>query len=272
MVKKCILPVAGFGSRFLPVTKTIPKEMLPILNKPLIQYAVEEVLDSDINDIAFITSKLKTSIEEYFKKNDELECLINGTEKEILLSSLNKIIKNCNLNFINQDQMLGLGHAIMQGKDFVGENSFAVLLPDDLCYNKDKSVLKQLLEISKKYPDMSIVAIEEVDSSSVNQYGIIDGELLGNSSNIYLVNDMIEKPDIKHSPSNMAIIGRYILQPQVFEILRNTRPDLRGEIQITDALKKLSKESKVLAVKFEGIRLDCGSVKGYIEANNYFNN
>jgi len=269
-IKKCLFPVAGYGTRFLPVTKAIPKEMLPILTKPLIQYGVEEAMSAGMTTMAMVTSKYKQAIENHFKPHADIEKSIQGTEKEQLLDEVNYISDRCNFNYINQEQMLGLGHAIYTGKPLIGNEPFAVILPDDLCVNDDDSVLKQMTKLHKQHQNCCIVAIEEVPMAEVDKYGVIDGELLKDSSSAYRVNTMVEKPNPKDAPTNLAIIGRYILTPEIFDVLENTKPDKNGEIQITDALMTLAKQGKVIAYKFRGTRFDCGSVGGFVVATNAF--
>lgn len=269
MIKKCLFPAAGYGTRFLPATKAVPKEMLPILTKPLLQYAVEEALSAEIHNMAVVTGKGKRAIEDHFDRSLELETQIKGTQKEKLLEEVNKVCKNSTFTYVRQKQMLGLGHAILTGEPLIGNEPFAVHLADDLCINDDESVLTQMVEIYKKY-QCSVVAIEEVPNNQTNKYGVIAGNLVDDTDNIYRVTDMIEKPNPKDAPTNMAIIGRYILTPDIFNILRNTKPGKGGEIQITDALLKQAKQGKVVAYKFSGKRFDCGSIYGYVEATNYF--
>jgi len=270
MISNCLLPVAGFGTRFLPVTKSIPKEMIPILTKPLIHYGVEESMDAGLNLISIVTSKHKDAIKKYFENSSIVEKSLKGTDKEFLLNGINNVINSCDFSFAEQAEMKGLGHAIYSGKEIVGNKPFAVLLPDDLCFNEGDSVLKQMVEVHKHYPDCCIVAIEEVPISEVHKYGIISGELIDQSKKVFRVQNMVEKPSRDKTPSNLAIIGRYILSQEIFKILENTRPDHNGEIQITDALMQLAKNGKVIAYKFDGKRFDCGSVRGYLDANNFF--
>ena len=268
MVKYCLFPVAGFGTRFLPVTKTVPKELLPILDKPLIQYAIDEAYESEISEMVIVINEHKLAIKKYFEPFPYLESLISSSSKLDKLDCIKKITKNCTLNFINQTEMLGLGHAILQGKDIIGNNSFAVVLPDDLCHNLDQSVMSQMHEIYKENKDKCIIAVEEVNIKDVEKYGIISFQ--SSCNNVLQVDDMIEKPSCGEAPSNLAIIGRYILTPDIFEILEQTNPDQNGEIQITNALRELAQIGKVLAYKFKGRRIDCGSVEGFIKANVFF--
>ena len=265
-IRKCLFPVAGYGTRFLPATKAIPKEMFPIGRKPLIQYAVEEAISCGISDMVMITSKYKGAIRAHFEPDHEIEASINGSEKEKLLIDLNMIIDTCEFSYVEQHKMLGLGHAISCGEQVIESESFAVVLPDDLCHNEGYSVLEQMKEIYENNPDCCVVAIEEVPGSEVDKYGVIDGELLFDSKDTYLVKNMVEKPKLTEAPSNLAIIGRYILTADIFDALRDTNPDKNGEIQITDALMKLARQGKVIAYKFQGKRFDCGSPKGFVRA------
>jgi UTP--glucose-1-phosphate uridylyltransferase len=270
MIKKCLFPVAGYGTRFLPATKAIPKEMLPILTKPLIQYGVEEAMSAGMITMAMVTSKYKQAIENHFKPHADIEASIKNTAKASLLDEVNHTSEQCDFTYIEQQQMLGLGHAIYTGKALIGDEPFAVILPDDLCTNNGDSVLMQMTKLFDQHPDCCIVAIEEVPMIEVDKYGVIDGELLEGSNSAYRVNSMVEKPSPADAPTNLAIIGRYILTPEIFDVLENTSPDKNGEIQITDALMTLAKEGKVIAYKFQGARYDCGSVKGFVFATNHF--
>ena len=270
IVNKCLFPVAGYGTRFLPVTKTVPKEMLPILTKPLIQYGVEEAMSAGITTMVMVTNKYKQAIENHFKPHVDIEASIKDTTKESLLDEVNHASDQCDFTYIEQQQMLGLGHAIYTSMPLIGNEPFAVILPDDLCTNDGDLVLTQMIKLYGQHPDCCIVAIEEVPMIEVDKYGVIDGELLDGSNNVYRVNSMIEKPSPAEAPTNLAIIGRYILIPEIFDVLENTSPDKNGEIQITDALMVLAKQGKVIAYKFQGVRYDCGSIKGFIEATNAF--
>jgi len=269
MIKKCLFPAAGYGTRFLPATKAVPKEMLPILTKPLMQYGVEEALSAGITNMAIITGRGKRAIEDHFDNAYELESQLSGTSKESYLKDIKEIIKKSTFTYVRQKQMLGLGHAILTGEPLIGDEPFAVVLADDLCDCEEDGVISQMIEIFNQY-HCSIVAIEEVPMNQTNKYGIIDGNLIDDSRSIYRVNDMVEKPEEKNAPSNMAIIGRYILTPDIFNILKSINPDKNGEIQITDALLVQAKQGKVIAYKFKGNRFDCGGIKGFIQATNYF--
>ncbi|HFQ62047.1 MAG TPA: UTP--glucose-1-phosphate uridylyltransferase GalU [Epsilonproteobacteria bacterium] len=269
MIKKCLFPAAGYGTRFLPATKATPKEMLPILTKPLIQYGVEEAVEAGIHTMAIITGRGKRAIEDHFDISYELEHQIKGESKENLLTEIRSLISSCTFSYTRQIEMKGLGHAILTGETLIGDEPFAVLLADDLCTHEEDSVLKQMIDVYEKY-QCSIIAIEEVAMEDTNKYGVIAGELVDNTTNTYRVTDMVEKPDSKDAPTNMAIIGRYILTPDIFDILRETKPGKGGEIQITDALLEQAKQGNVIAYKFKGTRFDCGSVEGFVEATNYF--
>jgi UTP--glucose-1-phosphate uridylyltransferase len=269
MIRKCLFPAAGYGTRFLPATKAVPKEMLPILTKPLLQYAVEEALSASINNMAIVTGKGKRAIEDHFDRSLELETQIKGTQKEKLLKEVNSVCKRSTFTYVRQKQMLGLGHAILTGEPLIGNEPFAVHLADDLCINDGDSVLTQMIAVFERY-QCSVVAIEEIPMDQTNKYGVIAGSLVDGTNDTYRVTDMVEKPESKDAPTNMAIIGRYILTPDIFEIIKKTKPGKGGEIQITDALLAQAKQGNVIAYKFKGKRFDCGSVKGYVEATNYF--
>ena len=269
MIKKCLFPAAGYGTRFLPATKAIPKEMLPILTKPLLQYGVEEALAAGMDTMAIVTGRGKRSIADHFDNALELETQLTNTSKEHDLKESKNSIEQSTFTYIRQRQMLGLGHAILTGEPLIGNEPFAVVLADDLCTsNQDQGVLRQMTDVFNKY-QCSVVAIEEVPMDQTNKYGIISGNLVDNSSNTYQVTDMVEKPESNDSPSNMAIVGRYILTPDIFDIIKTIKPDLNGEIQITDALLRQAQQGNVIAYKFKGLRFDCGSVRGYIKATNH---
>ena len=271
MINKCLFPAAGYGTRFLPATKAVPKEMLPILNKPLLQYGVEEALSAGISNMAIVTGRGKRSIEDHFDNSFELESQLGGTPKESFLREIKEIIEKATFTYVRQKKMLGLGHAILTGEPLIGNEPFAVLLADDLCDNSSQGVLSQMISIYNEYK-CSVIAIEDVPIDNVRHYGIINGDLIDSKNQIYRVNDMIEKPQISEAPSSMAIIGRYILTPDIFNILKNIQPDLIGEIQITNALLQQAKQGQVIALKFRGKRFDCGSIKGFVEANNHYAN
>ncbi len=267
MIKKCLFPAAGYGTRFLPATKAMPKEMLPILDKPLIQYGVEEALEAGMDIISIITGRGKRAIEDHFDYSYELEHQIKGTSKEGLLKDVNNLIEKCTFTYTRQNEMKGLGDAIYRGEVLIGNQPFGVVLADDLCVNSGEGILSQMKKIYQKYR-CSIVAIQEIPIEESYKYGIIAGREI--EEGLYVVSDMVEKPNPKDAPSNLAIIGRYILTPDIFSILKETKPGKNGEVQITDALLNIAKSGMVLAYKFKGKRFDCGSLEGYIEATNYF--
>ncbi len=271
-IRKCLFPAAGYGTRFLPATKATPKEMLPILTKPLIQHGVEEAVEAGIYTMAIVTGRGKRAIEDHFDISYELESQIRGGSKEELLSEIRLLIEKCTFSYTRQIEMRGLGHAILTGETLIGNEPFAVILADDLCTNGDgDGILKQMIEVFNRY-QCSVVAIEEVPKEETFKYGIIDGHLVYGRDDIYRVHNMIEKPNPKDAPTNMAIIGRYILTPDIFDILRETKEGKGGEIQITDALMEQAKHDRVIAYKFKGKRFDCGSIDGFVEATNYFYN
>ena len=271
MINKCLFPAAGYGTRFLPATKATPKEMLPILTKPLIQYGVEEAVDAGINTMAIVSGRGKRAIEDHFDISYELEHQIKGGSKEVLLDEIRSLITQCTFSYTRQIEMKGLGHAILTGETLIGNEAFAVILADDLCQHDSKGVLEQMSEVYEKY-QCSVVAIEEVPMNETQKYGVIAGKLVDGTDDTYRVTDMVEKPDPEDAPSNLAIIGRYILTPDIFDILRKTEPGKGGEIQITDALMEQAKEGRVIAYKFKGKRFDCGSIDGFVEATNWFYN
>ncbi|MCH8137164.1 MAG: UTP--glucose-1-phosphate uridylyltransferase GalU [Proteobacteria bacterium] len=266
LIKKCLFPVAGYGTRFLPATKAMPKEMLPIVTKPLIQYAVEEAMAAGITGMAFVTGRGKRALEDHFDISYELEHQIAGTDKENLLAETRNIIKNCTFSYTRQAEMKGLGHAIEVGGNLIGDEPFAVILADDYCVAEGDSVLGQMVKLFDEY-QCSIVAIEAVPMDETSRYGIIEGEEIAES--VFRISNMVEKPAAEEAPSNLAIIGRYILTPDIFDIIRKTPPGKNGELQITDALLTQAQQGKVIGYKFQGRRFDCGSVEGYIEAINY---
>jgi len=267
-ITKCLFPAAGYGTRFLPATKAIPKEMLPILTKPLLQYGVEEAESALLDTMAIVTGRGKRAIEDHFDISYELEDNIKGTKKEHYLTDIRGMVDRCTFSYTRQKEMKGLGHAILCGKTLIGDEPFAVILADDLCDNAiGDSVLMQMVKLYEKY-QCSIVAVEEIPLEDSSKYGIIAGDSI--EENVIQIRDMVEKPEPKDAPSNLAIIGRYILTPDIFDIIEKTEAGKGGEIQITDALLTLSKQSKVIAYKFEGQRFDCGSIDGFVEATNYF--
>ncbi|HEH3804891.1 UTP--glucose-1-phosphate uridylyltransferase GalU [Campylobacter jejuni] len=268
MLQTCIFPAAGYGTRFLPATKTLPKEMLPILTKPLIHYGVDEALEAGVENMGFVTGRGKRALEDYFDISYELEHQISGTKKEYLLDEIRSLINRCTFTFTRQNQMKGLGDAVLKGRPLVGDEAFGVILADDLCVNEEGlNVMAQMVKIYEKYR-CTIIAVMEVPKEQVSNYGVISGNFV--EENLIMVNSMIEKPSPDEAPSNLAIIGRYILTPDIFGILENTKAGKNGEVQLTDALLTQATNGMVLAYKFQGKRFDCGSVEGFVEATNYF--
>lgn len=267
MIRKCLFPVAGYGTRFLPATKSMPKEMLPVVNKPLVQYGVEEAVEAGLNNITFVTGRGKRAIADHFDISYELEHQIAGTAKEEYLTGIRSIIDKVNFSFTRQHEMKGLGHAILTGEPLIGDEAFGVVLADDLCIGGEyDGVMAQMVKLFKQFR-CSIVAIQEVPEEEVHKYGVIAGESI--SDDIFRVTNMVEKPKKEDAPSNLAIIGRYILTPDIFEKIRETPPGANGEVQITDAILRQAQEGCVIAYKFKGRRFDCGSVDGFVEATNY---
>ena len=266
-IKKCLFPAAGYGTRFLPATKSIPKAMLPVVDKPLMQYGVEEAIEAGMDNMTIITGKDKRAIKDHFDRNDELEKQVSGTDKEKYLVSINNVIDSAVFSYTRQVEMKGLGHAILTGETLIGDQAFAVVLADDLCYSPEQGVLAQMIELYKKY-QCSIVAVEEVPADETHKYGVIAGEEI--EPGIIRINDMVEKPAPENAPSNLAIIGRYILTADIFDVIRQTPPGKNNEVQITDALMTQAKQGGVIGYKFKGQRFDCGSVDGFMKANNFF--
>lgn len=269
MINKCLFPAAGYGTRFLPATKAVPKEMLPLLTKPLLQYGVEEAVSCGLNDIVVITGKGKRAIKDHFDNSIGFDINSKKFSNNAYLSELNLLIEKASFNYATQSKMLGLGDAIKTGQKLIGENPFGVILADDICDSDGKNVMHQLIKVFNRYK-CSVIAVSEVPYGDTEKYGIINGTLINSSEALYEVNEMIEKPHINSAPSNMAIIGRYILTPDIFSLLEKIKPGINNEIQLTDALNLQAKEGKVIALKFEGRRFDCGSIKGYLKATSYF--
>ncbi|MGL4848042.1 MAG: UTP--glucose-1-phosphate uridylyltransferase GalU [Clostridium sp.] len=261
-VKKAIIPAAGLGTRFLPATKAQPKEMLPIVDKPTIQYIIEEAVASGIEEILIITGRNKKCIEDHFDKSIELEMELEKSGKEELLELVRDISDMVDIHYIRQKEPRGLGHAIHCAKTFVGNEPFAVLLGDDVVAN-EKPCLKQLMECFEEYKT-SILGVQTVAKENVSKYGIVDGIHI--EDRVYKVKDLVEKPSVDEAPSNVAILGRYIITPQIFDILENTKPGKGNEIQLTDALKTLISQEAMYAYNFEGKRYDVGDKLGFIEA------
>ena len=262
-IRKAIIPAAGLGTRFLPATKAQPKEMLPIVDKPTLQYIIEECVASGIEEILIITGRNKKSIEDHFDRSVELEMELEKSGKEEMLKMVRKISDMVNIHFIRQKEPRGLGHAILCAKTFVGNEPFAVLLGDDVVYNDNKPCLKQLIDCYEEYKT-SVLGVQTVEPQDVNKYGIVGG--LHIEDRVYKVKNLIEKPAVEEAPSNVAILGRYIITPKIFEILENTKPGKGNEIQLTDALLELIKHEAMYAYDFEGRRYDVGDKLGFLQA------
>lgn len=262
-IRKAVIPAAGLGTRFLPVTKAQPKEMLPIVDKPTIQYIIEEAVASGIEEILIITGRNKNCIEDHFDKSVELELELEKSGKQEMLKLVKEISDMVDIHYIRQKEPRGLGHAISCAKTFVGNEPFAVLLGDDLVYNNEKPCLKQLMDYYNEY-NTSILGVQTVDAKDVNKYGIIKGIHI--EGRVYKVRGLVEKPAVEEAPSNIAILGRYIITPQIFKILEETKPGRGGEIQLTDALSKLIDEEAIYAYEFEGTRYDVGDKLGFLKA------
>ena len=261
-VRKAIIPAAGLGTRFLPATKAQPKEMLPIVDKPTIQYIIEEAVASGIEEILIITGRNKKSIEDHFDKSIELELELEKSGKMEMLEMVRNISDMVDIHYIRQKEPKGLGHAIHCAKSFVGDEPFAVMLGDDVVDN-DVPCLKQLMDCYDEYKT-TILGVQEVAPENVNKYGIVNGIHI--EDKVYKVKDLVEKPSIEEAPSNIAILGRYIITPKIFEILENTKPGKGGEIQLTDALKSLVECEAMYAYNFEGRRYDVGDKLGFLQA------
>lgn len=262
MIKKAVIPAAGFGTRFLPATKALPKEMLPIVDKPNLQYIIEEAIASGIEDIIIVTGRNKKSMEDHFDKSVELELLLKKTGKIELLETVENISNLVDIHYMRQKEPLGLGHAILCTKKFIGNEPFAILLPDDIV-DAEVPALKQMIQ---KYEEVqsSILGVREVPNEDVNKYGIVD---YSNAENdLFAVKRLVEKPSIENAPSNQAIVGRYILTPAIFEELEKVKPDAKGEIQLTDAIDSLSKRESVYSYIFDGTRYDVGDKLGFLQA------
>lgn len=261
-VKKAIIPAAGLGTRFLPATKSQPKEMLPIVDKPTLQYIIEEAINSGIEEILIITGRNKKSIEDHFDKSVELELELQQKGKTEMLEMVQEISNMVNIHYIRQKEPKGLGHAIHCAKSFIGDEPFAVLLGDDIV-DSDTPCLKQLIDAYDEYKT-SILGVQEVAKEDTDKYGILDCKYI--EDRVYKVKDMVEKPSVEEAPSNIAILGRYIITPAIFEILENQAPGKGGEIQLTDALKTLASHEAIYAYNFEGRRYDVGDKLGFLEA------
>jgi UTP--glucose-1-phosphate uridylyltransferase len=262
-ITKAVFPVAGMGSRFLPATKATAKEMLPVVDKPLIQYAVEEAVAAGITDMVFITGRNKRAIEDHFDKAYELEATLEAQGKDELLRVVQSVVpKNVNCIYIRQAEPLGLGHAVLCAKPVIQDEPFVVILADDLIDGKPP-IVKQMVEVFAKYQS-SILGVQDVPRAHTKQYGIVSSTNL--EKDIERVHGIVEKPKPEVAPSTLAVVGRYILTPRIFYHLENIKPGAGGEIQLTDGIAELLKEEQLLAYRFDGIRYDCGSKLGYLQA------
>ena len=267
MIKKCLFPVAGYGTRFLPATKSMPKEMLPVVNKPLVQYGVEEAIEAGMLNCALVTGRGKRAIADHFDISYELEHQIAGSSKEQFLEGIRDVIDRGVFTMVRQRAMLGLGHAILTGEPLIGDQPFGVVLSDDLCLNgSGPGVLAQMAALYAEF-QCSIVAVQKVPMADIEQYGVVAGT--AERDGLTRVSEMVEKPTREAAPSNLAVIGRYILTPDIFDVIRSTPPGRNGEVQLTDALQVQANEGRVLAYQFEGQRFDCGSVPGFVEATQH---
>jgi UTP--glucose-1-phosphate uridylyltransferase len=264
-VRKAIIPAAGLGTRFLPATKAQPKEMLPIVDKPTIQYIIEEAVASGIEDIIIVTGRGKRAIEDHFDKSYELEETLAKKEKYDILEEVQGISNLANIHYIRQKEPLGLGHAISCASRFIGDEPFAVLLGDDIVHSTEKPCLKQLVDIYERY-NSSVIGVQEVPEQDVSKYGVISINQNGIEDGVYHINDLVEKPKLEEAPSNYAIMGRYVLRPEIFEILENQKPGAGGEIQLTDAIKTLNQLQMVVGYEFNGVRHDVGDKFGFVRA------
>ena len=266
-VRKAVFPAAGLGTRFLPATKAQPKEMLPLVDKPLIQYGVEEVIHSGITNITIITGRGKTAIEDHFDVSFELEQLLESRGKKELLSTVRSISDMVDINYVRQKEALGLGHAVLRAKEIVGNEPFAVVLSDDVI-DSDIPCTRQLLDVYEYY-GAAVVALMEVPTENISAYGVVDAEPVthnGARNQLLRIRNMIEKPPAAEAPSNLAIIGRYILTPEIFHSLESIPPGAIGEIQLTDGLKHLLRNRPIYGLKFEGTRYDAGDKLGFLKA------
>lgn len=267
-IKTIVFPVGGFGTRFLPATKATPKEMLPVAEKPLIQYAFEEALNAGIEKFIFVTGRNKNSIEDHFDNAFELQKTLDEKKKtEMLEKTIGWLPPAGQIVFLRQQKPMGLGHAVLCAEKFVGDEPFAVSLADEMVYKQNGNFLKDMVDIAEE-KNANIIGVAEVEKKDVSKYGIIDFN--SNNGDLYKIQNMIEKPSIEEAPSNLSNIGRYVLKPEIFEYLKQTELGAGGEIQLTDAMKKMLENDDFYGLKFNDRRFDCGSVVGYLEANIYY--
>jgi UTP--glucose-1-phosphate uridylyltransferase len=263
-IRKAVFPAAGLGTRFLPATKAMPKEMLTLVDKPLIQYGVEEAIASGMTDILIITGRGKHAIEDHFDVSYELERQLEERGKDDLLEAARSVSNMANIAYVRQKQALGLGHAVLMARDLVGDEPFAVILSDDVI-DADVPCLKQMLEVYERYDGAPVIALQEVEGEAISRFGAIDGEEV--EPDVFRINTMVEKPRFEVAPSNLAIIGRYLLTPDVFSLIEQTVKGVGGEIQITDALRKLAQQRPFYGLRFQGRRHDAGDKLGFLQAN-----
>ncbi|MFY8205571.1 MAG: UTP--glucose-1-phosphate uridylyltransferase GalU [Arenimonas sp.] len=264
LVKKAVFPVAGLGTRFLPATKTVPKEMLPVVDKPLIQYAVDEAIEAGIDTLVFVTNRYKHAVADYFDKAYELEQKLEKAGKSELLAMIRDVLpKHVRCVFVTQTEALGLGHAVLCAKPVIGNEPFAVLLPDDLIWSKGRGALGQMVDLAGK-ENASVISVQQVPQEQTSSYGIVSAPNF--TGRFGAIEQIVEKPKPENAPSDLAVVGRYVLSGDIFPILEKTRSGAGGEIQLTDAIAQLLKQDKVLAYQFEGRRFDCGTRIGLIEA------
>jgi UTP--glucose-1-phosphate uridylyltransferase len=263
-IRKAVFPAAGLGTRFLPATKAQPKEMLPLVDKPIIQYVIEEAIASGLTNIIIVTGRGKNAIEDHFDVSYELERMLHERGKTELLDQVRAVSSMINVSYVRQGETLGLGHAVLMAKDLVGDEPFAVMLGDDII-DSPVPCMRQMIEVHEKYGD-PVVAVQQVPKSEISAYGVIDGEAEGSSGRVYRIRDMVEKPRAEDAPSDLAIIGRYILTPDVFEALETTPRDAGGEIQLTNGLRALKQTRALYGCRFEGTRHDAGNKLGFLKA------
>jgi UTP--glucose-1-phosphate uridylyltransferase len=263
-IRKAIFPAAGLGTRFLPATKAQPKEMLVLVDKPIIQYVIEEAVASGLTSIVIVTGKGKNSIEDHFDVSHELERMLEQRGKTELLEQVRSISSMINVSYVRQGEQLGLGHAVLMARDLVGDEPFAVMLGDDII-DGVVPCMKQMINVFESYGG-PVVAVQQVPRSEISAYGVIDGEPEGETGRLYRIRDMVEKPLVEEAPSDLAIIGRYILTPDIFDALEETPRDKGGEIQLTDALRKLKESRPLYGYQFEGVRHDAGNKLGFLRA------
>jgi UTP--glucose-1-phosphate uridylyltransferase len=263
-VRKAVFPAAGLGTRFLPATKASPKEMLPLVDKPLIQYGVEEVVNSGISNVVIVTGRGKAAIEDHFDISYELEQLLDSKKKTELLKLAQSISDLADISYVRQKQALGLGHAVLRAKELVGHEPFAVVLSDDIIASKTPCI-QQLVDVYNQH-GASVLALMEVPNDQISAYGVVDATPVNGSDTLFTIHNMVEKPKAADAPSNLAIIGRYVLTPEIFSCIESIEPGSGGEIQLTDAMKYMLKTRPIYGLKFEGKRYDAGDKLGFLKA------